>query len=125
MTADTESEKYQPSTNEELYVKMFPYYLSLGCSYNEFWNESAWIAPAYLDAEEYRRESRNFEMWQQGLYFHNAVSQALAMAFWNKKGSKPEGYTKYPFAFTEREKAAEHERKRQEALEWFMKGQNK
>ena len=35
---------------------MFPYYLSLGCSYNEFWFESAHIAAAYREAEIYLGE---------------------------------------------------------------------
>lgn len=65
---------------------MFPYYLSLGCSYNEFWNENAYIARAYIEAELYRRETANYEAWLQGVYFNNAVGSALAMAFWNKKG---------------------------------------
>lgn len=104
---------------------MFPYYLSLGCSYNEFWNESAYIAAAYIDAEEYRTESRNYEAWRQGLYTFNAVSQALAMAFWSKKGQKPDGYTQYPIAFTEREKEAETQRRIEETLKFFREGQNK
>lgn len=106
-----------------MYAIMFPYLLSLGCSYNEFWNEPAWIAKAYLEAEIHRREQFNYNAWLQGLYFSSAVNSALAMAFWNKKGAKPNTYTQYPFAFTEREKEAERERKRQEALRWFMEGQ--
>ena len=119
----SETETNQPRTNEELYATMFPYYLSLGCSYNEFWYESPWIAAAYLEAELYRREQVNHDLWLQGLYFSNAVNTALANAFWDHKGIKPDGYLKYPIAFTEREKAAEAERKRQEALDWFMQNQ--
>ena len=102
---------------------MFPYLLSLGCSYNDFWYESAWIASAYLDAEIYRREQFNYNAWLQGLYISSAVNSALAMAFWNKKGRKPDSYLQYPIAFTEREKAAEKERKRQESIKFFMEGQ--
>ena len=119
----SETETNQPRTNEELYATMFPYYLSLGCSYNEFWYESPWVAAAYLEAELYRREQVNHDLWLQGLYFSNAVNTALANAFWDHKGIKPDGYLKYPIAFTEREKAAEAERKRQEALDWFMQNQ--
>ena len=119
----SETETNQPRTNEELYATMFPYYLSLGCSYNEFWYESPWIAAAYLEAELYRREQVNHDLWLQGLYFSNAVNTALANAFWDHKGIKPDGYLKYPIAFTEREKAAEAERKRKEALDWFMQNQ--
>ena len=102
---------------------MFPYYLSLGCSYKEFWEESGYIAAAYLEAEIYRHEQTNYDSWLQGLYFSSAVNSALAMAFWNRKGKKPDGYLQYPIAFTEREIAAEKERKRQEALKFFMEGQ--
>ena len=119
----SETETNQPRTNEELYATMFPYYLSLGCSYNEFWYESPWVAAAYLEAELYRREQVNHDLWLQGLYFSNAVNTALANAFWDHKGIKPDGYLKYPIAFTEREKADEAERKRQEALDWFMQNQ--
>ena len=121
--ADSESENNQPRTNEELYATMFPYYLSLGCSYNEFWNDSAYIAAAYLEAEIFRTERANYEMWLQGLYFSNAINSALAMAFWNKKGKKPNGYMEYPIAFTEREKAAEKQRKIAESLKFFREGQ--
>lgn len=106
-----------------MYAIMFPYLLSLGCSYNEFWHEPAWIAASYLEAEIHRREQNNYDMWLQGLYFSSAINSALAMAFWNKKGKKPDGYVQYPFAFTEREKAAEKERLRQETLRWLMEGQ--
>ncbi len=102
---------------------MFPYYLSLGCSYNEFWFESGYVAAAYLEAEVYRRESENYNAWLHGLYVNNAVASALAMAFWDKKHKKPEPYLQYPYAFTEREKAAEKERKRQESIKFFLEGQ--
>lgn len=104
---------------------MFPYYLFLGCSYKEFWEDSPYIARAYLDAEEYRRERVNYELWLQGLYFHNAVGSALAMAFWDKKHQKPEGYLKYPIAFTEREHEAEKQRRIEATLKFFRDGQNK
>lgn len=103
---------------------MFPYYLSLGCSYNEFWNESAHIAAAYLEAEDFRRERVNHELWLQGLYFHNAVGAALAMAFWNKKGKKPDGYMQYPIPFTEREKEADKQRRIEATKAFFRKGQS-
>lgn len=104
---------------------MFPYYLSLGCSYNEYWNAPAEVAAAYYDAEMHRKERRNYELWLQGLYVKNALDASLAMAFWDKKHQKPEPYLEHPIAFTEREKAAELERKREEALKFFKEGQSK
>ena len=97
--------------------------MSLGCSYNTFWNEPADRIIAYAEAELFRREQANRDMWLQGLYIHNAVGAALAAAFWNGKGKRPDGYMQYPIASTPREIAAEKERKRKEALKFFMDGQ--
>ena len=108
---------------EQLYLNTFPYYLSIGCSYDEFWNAPAWVAAAYREADVYRFESDNRKMWIQGGYFHDAVSQAIAMALWNKKGKKPEGYMEHPIPFTERELDADKQRRIQKTLEFFMKGQ--
>jgi hypothetical protein len=103
---------------------MWPYYLSLGCSYNEYWNGSAHVAAAYAEAEIYRKERANYEAWLQGLYFNKAVGSALAIAFWNKKGKKPDGYLEYPIAFTEREKEEEKQRRIEATLKFFREGQN-
>lgn len=97
--------------------------MSLGCSYTEFWDYPADAAAAYIEAEEYRKERRNYEMWLQGLYVNNAVGSALAMAFWNKKGRKPQGYLEYPIPITKREKDAEQQRKIEATIKFFMDGQ--
>ena len=68
-------------------------------------------------------ESRNYELWLQGLYNFRAVSAALAMAFWNRKGKKPEGYLENPIPITEREKEADKQRRIEKTLEFFRKGQ--
>lgn len=102
---------------------MFPYYLSLGCSYNEYWNAPAEVAAAYYDAEIFRKERRNYEAWLQGLYFKNALDASLAMAFWDKKHAKPEPYLEHPIAFTEREIEAENKRKAEAARKFFEQGQ--
>lgn len=104
---------------------MFPYYLSLGCSYNEFWFESAHIAAAYREAEIYRREQENYNAWLHGLYVNCAVGSALAMAFWNRKGKKPEGYIEHPIPFTEREKEADKQRRIEATMKFIQAGQQK
>ena len=104
-------------------MNVFPYYLSIGCTYDQFWNQPAWVAASYKEADIYRFERDNYKMWLQGLYFHNAVSTSLAMAFWNKKGSKPEGYLEHPIPITEREQEADKQRRIAKTLEFFRKGQ--
>lgn len=104
-------------------MQMFPYYLSLGCSYNEFWNESPWIAASYYEAAIWRKERTNYELWLQGLYVYEAVMAALGKAFWNKKGQKPENYPEYPHAITDREKEADKQRRIERTLKFIAEGQ--
>lgn len=105
---------------------MFPYYLSLGCSYEAFWNGSAWIAASYREAEIHRREQCNYDAWLQGLYVSRAVNAAFAAFSWGmngKKGARPDGYPDYPIAFTEREKQAEQQRRIEQTRKFFEAGQ--
>ena len=104
---------------------MWPYYLSLGCSYSEYWDAPAYVFAGYLEAELYRREQQNHNAWLHGLYVYNAVSSSLAIAFWDKKGKKPEDYLQYPIAFTEREKEMEKQRRIEATLKFFKEGQCK
>ena len=96
---------------------MFPYYLSLGMSYEQYWYSEPWLVRAYRDAELYRREQSNYNAWLQGLYIHRAVSASLSQAFSDKK-SQQLTYLDYPFAITKREKEAEKERIRKEVPLW-------
>ena len=123
MTAEAEQENKSDMTVEELYMQVFPYYLSIGCSYNEFWYGEAWIAASYREAEIFRMERRNYDEWLQGLYIYRAVSSSLAMAFWNRKGKKPDGYAEYPMPITEREKEADRQRRIEATLKFFAEGQ--
>ena len=103
---------------------MFPYFLSIGCSYHDFFESPAWVAVSYKIAYENQFEQRNYEMWLQGLYYQDAVSAALAMAFWNGKGRKPEGYMKHPIPITEHEQEVDKQRRIEETLKWVQAGQN-
>lgn len=97
--------------------------MSIGLSYNDFWYGDPWIAKAYREAEIFRMEQRNYDAWLQGLYVFRAVSSSLAMAFWNKKGQKPDGYFDYPIAITEREREAERQRRIERTMKFFAEGQ--
>ena len=98
---------------------MFPYYLSLGMSYEQYWYGEPWLVKAYREAEIYRRESENYGAWLQGLYVHRAVSASLSQAF-SSKNSQQVKYVDYPLAITPREKEAEHQRNVQRTIKWFM-----
>ena len=98
----------------EIFSQLCPYYMSIGMSYDEFWNGDVSAAKAYREADELREKRRNFELWLQGSYFYEALCDASPLfRFSMKKGSiKPEPYVKEPYPIT----AAEvRERKEREA----------
>lgn len=56
---------------------MCPYYMSYGMSYEEFWYSSIERLAFYWQKHQYEIESRNQELWLQGLYIRIAVASCL------------------------------------------------
>lgn len=89
--------------------------MSIGMSYDEFWNQDVALVRAYRKADELRRRRQNEALWLQGMYIYEALCDAAPIfhAF-AKKGTKPNPYAKEPYAITESEI---RERKVREARE--------
>lgn len=103
-----------PPSYGEIFAQLCPYYMSIGMSYDEFWNGDVMAAKAYREADELRERRRNFELWLQGSYIYEALCDASPLfRFSMKKGSiKPEPYVKEPYPIT---KAEVRERQEREA----------
>lgn len=86
----------------EKFEELFPYYLSLGMTEEQYWDKDCRLVIFYRKAEELRTSRKNQEMWLQGAYFYEALSRVspLLHAF-AKKGTKPAPYLAEPFAITE------------------------
>ncbi len=95
--------------------------MSIGMTYDEFWNGDVSMVKAYRKAYELREKRRNQEFWMQGMYFYEALCDASPLfRFTMKKGSiRPEPYVKEPFPITEaevREREEREARKKEERL---------
>lgn len=79
--------------------------MSIGMSYDEFWNGDVSMVKAYRKANELRDKRRNQELWLQGMYFYEALCDASPLfRFSMKNGTiKPEPYVKEPYPITEAE----------------------
>lgn len=89
----------------ESFYKVFPYYLSIGMTYDQYWNEDSTLVIYYREAEELRLEKQNQLAWLQGMYIYDAIgriSPALNPAV--KKGVKPQPYIENPYPITDRSK---------------------
>lgn len=96
----------------EIFEQLCPYYMSIGMSYDEFWNEDVSRVKTYRKAYELCEKRRNQELWLQGMYFYEALCDASALfRFSMKKGTiRPEPYVKEPYPITAAEVRAREER---------------
>ena len=111
-------------TYTEKFYELFPYYLSIGMTPEQYWDGDCTLAKYYREAEELRNEKRNQELWLQGMYVYEAICDIspILHAF-AKKGTKPNPYPEKPYAITEkqiRRERAEKERKVMEKGKKFM-----
>ena len=97
------SDTQPPANNRELFAKIFPYYLALGMSYDDFYNKDHELVIAYRQAEKIKREKENADMWLQGLYVYQAVSRVAPLLAPFAKHPKAEPYLDKPIPLTEEE----------------------
>lgn len=95
--------------------------MSIGMSYDEFWDGDVEAVKAYRKSHELLERRRNQELWLQGMYFYEALCDASPLyRFTMKKGTiKPEPYVKEPFPITEadvREREEREARQKEERL---------
>ena len=107
-----------------------PQYLVMGMTYQQYWDESPYIAVAYRKAYKLKRQMQNENAWIQGLYVYDAFAVCLANAF-AKRRAKKEEYIDKPidiFPLTEAEKKRrerEEQKKMEEALKAMQRAQKK
>ena len=121
------------STYTEKFDELFPHYLSIGMTEEQYWDKDCTLVAAYRKAEELRMNRRNQEMWLQGAYFYDALCRVspILHAF-AKKGAKPAPYPSEAYALTEKQvelREEEHTKnvydKGKKMMEGFMISHNK
>lgn len=88
-------------------------------SYEQYWEQSPYLAVAYRRAYRLRREMDNEQAWLEGLYVFDAFAVVLSNAF-SKRGSRTQNYMEKPidiFPLTKREK----QRREQEEIAKMQK----
>lgn len=95
----------RPSTGKtytEIFNEAFPYYLSIGMTYDLYWHGEPWLVKAYHDAYEKQLERMNYEKWLQGQYIYLAIGALTPILNPMSKKKKPEEYLKEPLIITEK-----------------------
>ena len=91
---------------------MYPYYMSLGMPYDEYWHGHAWLCAVYREAYDMRMKREEWARHRQGMYFFNALMCVAPVIKPFVKDAKPGKYPEEPWPVTKKE-ADERERQRE------------
>jgi hypothetical protein len=92
---------------------------------DQYWEQDPMLTKYYRDAHNLTIETRNEELWLQGLYIYNAVAVVMANAM-KKKGQSAQKYMDKPIRITPLTRAEKEHEKRinaQKTLDFFAQGQ--
>lgn len=105
---DVESQIYTPIA--EALRAQFPgilvsgEYLSIGMTYEQFWEQDCELVKYYRKAAQIRQDLRNQDAWLQGAYFYEAlIDAAPVLRAFAKKGTKPTPYRESPYELFSRQ----------------------
>lgn len=91
------------SYTEQFYSHL-PFYLSIGMTYEQYWNEDCCLVKYYREAYKMQRDRDNERMWLQGMYIYEALCDVSpVLRAFAKKGTKPIEYSTQPYAITKEE----------------------
>ena len=92
-----------PFPYTEAFKQKFPYYLSIGMTYEQYWEQDCELVKDYREAEELRIERINYQAWLQGMYFYDALARVSPILHaYAKKGTKAKPYVEKPYAITKK-----------------------
>lgn len=112
-----------PITYSEQFYKHLPFYLAIGMTYDQFWNDDCVLTKYYREAHELKRREKNQELWMQGMYIYEALCEVSpVLRAFAKKGTKPMPYVEEPYPLSRKEII---EREEREAKARYLKQVNK
>ena len=84
----------------ELYHRVFPEYLAMGMTYDQFWKGDCTLVIPYREAYRIRQEEMNRMAWLQGLYMYKALqSTPVIVHGFARRDTKIESYPARPLEF--------------------------
>lgn len=105
-------------TYTDYFNEVFPYYLSIGMTYELFWHGDAALVKAYRKAQEIQNQKRNEEMWMQGLYIYEALCDvAPILRAFAKKNAKPTPYATQPYPLKSEKKNKDEKKTEKKLME--------
>lgn len=112
----------KPSQVEHVFLyktfeELCPFYMSIGMSYKEFWEEDVTLTKVYLKAyrikEEREFQNIKWQLWEQGLYIYEALCDVSPILRAFSKAKKPLPYPEKPYGIDKEEKDKEENKKQE------------
>ena len=94
----------------EQFERVCPFYMSIGMSYDEFWNGDNELPKMYRKAHKLKLREANQLAWLQGAYVYAAISD-LAPALKAFSKATPRKYMEKPFGLDDEEETPKRESK--------------
>lgn len=102
----------------KVFYEVFPYYLSIGMTFEQYWDGDPTLAKYYRKADAFSRKRRNEDMWLQGMYIYEALCNVSpVLNAFAKKGTKPAPYPSQPYPLTDKDRYEEMKLKEKRAGE--------
>ena len=110
-TGGGEQDSSAPSnTYTDKFYELFPYYLAIGMTYDQYWNDDPTLVKYYRKADSMKQARLNEQLWLQGMYIYEALCDVSPILHaYAKKGTKPKPYSEKPYAITKDERKREVE----------------
>jgi len=96
---------------DKMCENLCPDYMAMGMTWDDYWNGDPQMTVAFRKMHRLKQESRNQEMWLQGMYIYEALLDVSPMFHDLVKEPKPIPYPAkpYPISKTDSEKRKEQE----------------
>lgn len=121
-SAEGEGSSPSPLLFTDVFVKAFPFYLSYGMSYDEFWYGDAELARYYKQAHDIQMEEQNLLAYLQGVYVKSAISDFVEFFGMGAKHPKVgKNYPKEPIPITKRAKRDAELKKENDVANYYIR----
>jgi len=113
----------QNKSYTEIFKEVLPFYISIGMSIDQFYNQDVTLATVYRKAYDIKNERDNNQLWLQGMYIYDAISTSIYNAFCRKAGQQAASYISKPYPINQKQLEEDHEktveRERAKAKVWM------
>ena len=104
------------SSYKKIFEEQCGYYLSLGMTYEDYWDGDPEKTKFYRDKNKWDVKRKNQELWLQGIYVYEAILDAVPALNPFSKKHKPIPYRKEPIPLDDVESEQEKENKHKKEL---------